>query len=164
MSNSAETRAYARLLAESFARVVGRDLIPGQDGKDDATLAQALRDLARPLVSHGTEADPIFRYANTAALSLWEMDWDRFTRLPSRLSAEAEPDIQGDRARLLAAALAQAFTRFAKGSDGLPLFNLSMPADIAVQAAVIATVAGVLAAVAPARRAAALDPAQAIRL
>ena len=107
MSNAAETRAYARLLAESFARVVGRDLIPGQDGKDDATLAQALRDLARPLVSHGTEADPIFRYANTAALSLWEMDWDRFTRLPSRLSAEAEPDIQGDRARQLAAALAQ---------------------------------------------------------
>ena len=107
MPDGTGTRAYARLLAESFARVVGRALVAGQAGMDDATLTRALRDMAQPLVSHGTEADPIFRYANTAALTLWEMDWDRFTRLPSRLSAEAEPDIQGDRARLLAAALAR---------------------------------------------------------
>src|SRR5574343_1191945 len=64
----------------------------------------------------------------------------------------------------LAALLVQAFTRFAKGSDGLPLFNLSMPPSIALGAAGLATLAGVLAAAAPARRAAALDPAQAIRL
>lgn len=105
MPDSAATRAYARLLADSFARVVGRDLIPGQAGMDAATLTAALRDLPHPVVSHGTEVDPVFRYANTAALHLWEMDWDRFTRLPSRLSAETEPDIQDDRARLLAAAL-----------------------------------------------------------
>lgn len=105
MPDSAATRAYARLLAESFARAVGRDLIAGQQGLADGALAAALRDLPQPLVSHGTEADPVFRYANPAALALWEMDWDRFTRLPSRLSAEAESDIQGDRARLLARAL-----------------------------------------------------------
>ena len=29
--------------------------------------------------------------------------------------------------------MSTAFPRFAKGSDGLPLFNLSLPADIAVQ-------------------------------
>jgi hypothetical protein len=107
MPDSPATRAYARLLADSFARTVGRDLIPACGELDDAALTHALRDMAAPLVSHGTEPDPIFRYANTAALTLWEMAWDQFTKLPSRHSAEAEPDIQGDRARLLAAALAK---------------------------------------------------------
>lgn len=107
MPDSPATRAYARLLVDSFARTVGRDLAPGLAGLDTPALTAALRDMPFPLVSHGPEADPIFRYANTAALDLWEMDWDRFTRLPSRQSAEAEPDIQGDRSRLLAAALAK---------------------------------------------------------
>lgn len=107
MPGSLATRAYARLLAESFARTVGRDLIAVQRDMDDARLTAALRDMASPLVSHGTEADPVFRYANSAALRLWDMEWAQFTRLPSRLSAEAEPGIQGDRARLLAAALAK---------------------------------------------------------
>jgi lipoprotein-releasing system permease protein len=65
---------------------------------------------------------------------------------------------------LLAVALIAAFTRFARGSDGLPLFVIGLPAALALQVALGATLAGVLAAVAPARRAAALDPAQAIRL
>jgi lipoprotein-releasing system permease protein len=56
------------------------------------------------------------------------------------------------------------FTTFVRGSDGLPLFVIGLPLATAVQVALIATVCGVLAAVAPARRAAALDPAQAIRM
>ncbi len=107
MPDSPATRAYARLLADSFARTVGRDLVAGYGAMDDRTLTAALRELPQAVVSHGTEPDPIFRYANTAALTLWEMEWDQFTHLPSRLSAQAEPDIQGDRARLLAAALAK---------------------------------------------------------
>lgn len=65
---------------------------------------------------------------------------------------------------LLAVALIFVFTRFVRGSDGLPLFDISLPPGAALQVAVIATVCGVLAAIAPARRAARLDPAQAIRL
>ncbi len=56
------------------------------------------------------------------------------------------------------------FTKFVRGSDGLPLFVIGLPLSTALQVALIATVCGVLAAVAPARRAAALDPAQAIRM
>jgi lipoprotein-releasing system permease protein len=56
------------------------------------------------------------------------------------------------------------FTHFVRGSDGLPLFNISLPPTLALQVAAVATVCGVLAAIAPARRAAAMDPAQAIRL
>ena len=64
---------------------------------------------------------------------------------------------------LLASGLIWAFTTFVRGSDGLPLFSISLQPMLALQIAALATLCGVLAAVAPARRAAALDPAQAIR-
>ena len=65
---------------------------------------------------------------------------------------------------VLALAMIWLFTRFVRGSDGLPLFDISLPFSLAVQVASIATVCSVLAAIAPARRAAAMDPAQAIRI
>jgi lipoprotein-releasing system permease protein len=65
---------------------------------------------------------------------------------------------------LLAVALIWAFTSFVRGSDGLPLFAITLAPGLALRIAAIATLCGVLAAVAPARRAAALDPAQAIRM
>ncbi len=64
----------------------------------------------------------------------------------------------------LAGAMIWLFTRFVRGSDGLPLFDISLAPTLAVQIAAIATVCSVLAAIAPARRAAAMDPAQAIRI
>jgi len=65
---------------------------------------------------------------------------------------------------LLAVGLVWAFTTFVRGSDGLPLFAITLAPRLALQIASIATLCGVLAAVAPARRAAKLDPAQAIRM
>lgn len=65
---------------------------------------------------------------------------------------------------LLAVGLIAAFTSFVRGSDGLPLFSITLAPGLALRIALVATACGVLAAVAPARRAAALDPAQAIRL
>ena len=65
---------------------------------------------------------------------------------------------------LLAVALIWAFTHFVRGSDGLPLFSISLPPATALRVALVATVCGVLAAIAPARSAARLDPAQAIRI
>lgn len=65
---------------------------------------------------------------------------------------------------VLAVTLIAAFTTFVRGSDGLPLFSIALAPITALQTAVIATLCGVLAGVAPARRAAAMDPAQAIRL
>jgi lipoprotein-releasing system permease protein len=56
------------------------------------------------------------------------------------------------------------FTTFVRGSDGQPLFSISLPPLLALQVAVLATLCGVLAAIAPARRAAAMDPGQAIRM
>ena len=65
---------------------------------------------------------------------------------------------------LLAVALIWLFTHFVRGSDGLPLFNITLDAGLALRIAALATVCGLLASVAPARRASRLDPAQAIRL
>jgi lipoprotein-releasing system permease protein len=65
---------------------------------------------------------------------------------------------------VLAVAMIWLFTSFVRGSDGLPLFVITLPLATGVQVAAIATVCGVLAAIAPARRAAAMDPAQAIRI
>jgi len=65
---------------------------------------------------------------------------------------------------LLAWVMVVLFTHFVRGADGLPLFDISLPPALALQVAAVATVCGVLAAIAPARRAAAMDPAQAIRI
>ena len=65
---------------------------------------------------------------------------------------------------LLAVGLIWVFAALVRGSDGLPLFVITLSPGLALEVAGIATLCGVLAAVAPARRAAKLDPAQAIRL
>lgn len=65
---------------------------------------------------------------------------------------------------LLAWIMVDLFTRLVRGPDGLPLFDISLPPALALQVAAVATVCGVIAAIAPARRAAKMDPAQAIRI
>jgi lipoprotein-releasing system permease protein len=64
----------------------------------------------------------------------------------------------------LAWLMVEAFTALVKGADGRPLFPIVLDLATFARVAAGATLAGLVAAVAPARRAAALDPAQAIRL
>lgn len=96
---------HACLLSSSYQHWTGRSLIPTD--AIERNLAQALFDADFALVSHGTEADPIFNYGNAAALRLFEMDWAAFTKLPSRLSAE--PVSQAARAALMAKVTSQGF-------------------------------------------------------
>ncbi len=86
--------SYSHLLVESFLRLTGQPLLPA--GSD---LTQRLYEAPFALVSHGMEVDPIFRYANQTAQQLWQMTWDEFVVLPSRLSAEQM--LQEERDRLL---------------------------------------------------------------
>ena len=87
---------YSALLVSSFARMTGESsLMP--TGKD---LARELYTAPFAVVSHGIEADPIFRYANRTALELWQMTWAEFTLLPSRFSVEEM--LLEERERLLA--------------------------------------------------------------
>jgi hypothetical protein len=89
---------HASRLIQSYRRWIGRDLV---DPKlSPVEQAWALYEAPFVTASHGTEADPVFNYANRAALTLFETTWADFTSLPSRLSAE--PVAREERAQLLA--------------------------------------------------------------
>jgi hypothetical protein len=90
--------AHVQLLLDSFARLLGRELISRQGTAEEQ--AERLYHAPVVVVSHGTEADPVLNYGNAAALALWEMDLATLTRTPSRLTAE--PMHRDERARLLA--------------------------------------------------------------
>lgn len=98
-----EHRAFAlrhtQIVVRSYAHFTGRELLPLTLSPGE--LAEKLFEAPFALLSHGTQADPVLNYGNRAALALWEMGWDEFTHLPSRLTAE--PPNREERARLLAA-------------------------------------------------------------
>ena len=96
---------HARVLLSSYRHVVGRPLIDGAGSERDA--ARLLFQAPFVVAAHDGAADPILTYGNEAALKLWETDWDRFTRTPSRLTAE--PVHRDERARLLQAAEERGF-------------------------------------------------------
>ncbi|MCJ2177427.1 MEKHLA domain-containing protein [Novosphingobium album (ex Hu et al. 2023)] len=79
-----ERAARIALIAESYARLLGQPLT----GEASDVLA-ALWASPLAIVAHGTETDPIFFFGNAAALTAFETDVEAFTRIPSRLSAEA---------------------------------------------------------------------------
>lgn len=87
----------AALLRTSYRRLTGTDLVAPH--LSPAAALEALLTAPYALVSHDTRDDPIFNFANPAALALFAMDWPTFTALPSRYSAEA-PNRE-ERARLL---------------------------------------------------------------
>ncbi len=78
---------HVALLCSSYTHWTGLHLIPPAISAEDAVSELMAGPYA--VVSHDTAADPIFNYANYCALELFEMDSASFTRLPSRLSAEA---------------------------------------------------------------------------
>lgn len=97
---------HARLLARSFSRLTGRELIPAMTGAADcaptpaADLGRRLFEAPFAVLSHGLGSDPCFTYGNGTALALFEATWAELLAMPSRLSAE--PVAQAERARLLA--------------------------------------------------------------
>ena len=88
---------HVRLLRQSLRRLTGMELC--DPSMNDGEAARAVFFAPFVVVSHDTSDDPVFNYANQAALDLFEMTWEEFTALPSRKSAET-PD-RAERARLL---------------------------------------------------------------
>jgi len=95
-----EIISHSQLLYTSFTTATGQNLSEGNF--TPAELARQLYEASFVLLSHGTQPDPIFNYANLTAQRLWEMDWEQFTQLPSRLSAE--PMAVAERQAMLAEA------------------------------------------------------------
>lgn len=79
--------AHAALMMTSYERLLGRSL---------AESAEALYHSDAVVLSHDGTADPVLTYGNLTAQTLWEMDWDQLTTLPSRLTAEPAHQAQRD--------------------------------------------------------------------
>ena len=96
---------WTQHLLRSYRRWVGRDLMAPQ--KDAIAQSQALFSAPFVVVSHGTQASPIFNYGNQTALDLWEVPWKDFVQMPSNQSVE--PDRRAERQQMLEACQKQGF-------------------------------------------------------
>ena len=99
---------HIQLVLQSYKHWTGNDLVNMSDSPEE--IAQQIFEAPFVLVSHGTEADPIFNYGNRKALTTWELSWEEFTKMPSRQSAEEV--VQEERNRLLQETEAKGFSNF----------------------------------------------------
>ena len=97
--------SWTQVLLDNFEQLLGYELI-SRDG-NEAEQAKALFQADFVVVSHGTQTDPIFNYGNQTALDLWVMDWQSFTKMPSRLAAESVN--RDSRAKMLAQAQSKGY-------------------------------------------------------
>jgi hypothetical protein len=98
-------------IRNSYRQLLLKELIPGI--KIDEQFAKQLFHAPFAVVSHDTASDPVFNYANLKGLELFELSWEDFTHLPSRLSAE--PVNQVERERLLAEVTEKGYIDHYKG-------------------------------------------------
>ncbi|MGR8930971.1 MAG: MEKHLA domain-containing protein [Gammaproteobacteria bacterium] len=87
---------HVALLLDSYQRLLKRPLL---EETKVFELGRQIFFAEFALLSHDTRQDPIFNYANKAALDLFELSWADLISLPSRLSAE--PVNQEERERSL---------------------------------------------------------------
>lgn len=77
------------LIAKSYQRLLEKPLVNGCDEVTGEELTAVLWEAEAPIVAHGVQADPLFFFANRAALEAFESTLGQFVGMPSRLSAEA---------------------------------------------------------------------------
>ncbi|QSA97203.1 MEKHLA domain-containing protein [Methylococcus sp. EFPC2] len=77
---------HVAILRHSLRHWTRRELVDPHMSDEEA--ARFLFHAPFVVVSHDTQPEPVFNYANRTALNLFAMDWEEFTALPSRLSAE----------------------------------------------------------------------------
>jgi len=96
---------WCQYLLDSYVFWLKKELIY----RNGTLYDQAERLFNSPFVvaSHDQQADPVLNYGNRTALNLWEMDWEQFTKTPSRLTAE--PINREERTRMLAQAKKQGY-------------------------------------------------------
>ena len=95
---------HIALLLNSYQTLLGKPLLTLEGGE---SIGQQVFEANFALLSHNTDPDPLFTYANRFALDLFEFSWTEFIGMPSRFSAE--PILQAERTQLLARVTAQGF-------------------------------------------------------
>jgi len=76
----------SNLIINTYKHWLNIDLVDPNLNETDK--AKALYEAPFVVVSHGTEASPVFNYANKTAQKLWELSWEEFTQMPSNKSVE----------------------------------------------------------------------------
>lgn len=99
-----ESHALAVAMARSYKQLTGEDLVEGDSSGD---IGDALYEADELLLCHDGATDPLFTYANRAAQRVFELEWNKFIGMPSRLSAA--PDAQADRNELIVQATESGF-------------------------------------------------------
>lgn len=94
-----EAIAQVQLILDNYCHWFKEELIP----RNVAPVEQARVLFSAPFVvlSHNTQADPIYNYGNNTALTLWERSWDELLVMPSSQSAAPTAEIQNARNQLL---------------------------------------------------------------
>jgi len=95
---------HIALILDSYQRLLHKPLLETSPG---LSLGQQIYEADFALVSHNTDADPLFNYANLTAQNLFELSWPEFLGMPSRFSAE--PVNREEREKLLARVAAKGF-------------------------------------------------------
>jgi hypothetical protein len=96
---------WMQIVTANYRQLLGKNLVDSVDTPEQ--LSKALFYAPFVLVSHGTQANPIFNYGNQTALQLWSLSWDEFIKTPSAVSAE--PIAREERAMMLQQAKEQGY-------------------------------------------------------
>lgn len=88
---------HIKLLLSSYKKWTKKDLIETRTAIEEK--AKELFNAPFALLSHDTQADPVFNYGNITAMNLFELEWKNLIALNSRKSAE--PIIREEREMLL---------------------------------------------------------------
>ncbi len=99
---------HTQRLLYSFQHWTGRPLLDVSGSPLEQ--AEQVFQASLAVLSHGTEADPIFNYGNQLALDIWELPWEEFVQMPSRKTAEVTS--QETRSQLLSTAQKQGYTPY----------------------------------------------------
>lgn len=99
-----EKKLHIQYLLNSFEKLTGKSIIERSNPDNDMKRVEEANFV---LVSHNGAEDPILNYGNSFALKLWELDWESFTKTPSRKTAEA--DLRERRQEMLTIASKQGY-------------------------------------------------------
>ncbi len=83
------------MLVSSFESLTGKNILASEIEID--SISREIFFASFAVMSHGTETDPIFNYANQCALDLFEMTWEDFIKIPSKYSAGLDSQEERDR-------------------------------------------------------------------
>lgn len=93
-----EIVTWSQIILNSYQRLLGKELINRNSNPQEE--AKQLFYAPMVVLSHSSNSDPLYNYANLQGLKLWEMTWEQLITTPSK--STTEPMLREEREKLLA--------------------------------------------------------------